>query len=197
MNFSFYKSILRSDMSIKIIPYTDKSFYITGNTRNHHNTIKLLGGKWRFLKQLNPKPHYSWLFGNTRRDQVQRWIDDLSLAQLLKKPSDDDISIVSSDTIISQSQVVYQRTEIFYLALTFILVLMMLNLYLYNRYNELLIALNSLEEVLIQHKLYSYPLFVPKSLFSQSAIGKELFNKLNISLLSHFGKEIISKYYSK
>jgi len=52
--------------------YTDKSFIVIGGTRPYKDKIKELGGTWNAKLRDGKK---AWVFPETKRKDVQEWID--------------------------------------------------------------------------------------------------------------------------
>lgn len=50
--------------------YSDKSFVITGNTKEHKDTLKELGGKWNSKLTCGS----GWIFSLTKRTEVEEWL---------------------------------------------------------------------------------------------------------------------------
>lgn len=54
--------------------YTDKCFILVGGTRPYKDKIKELGGTWNSKLKDGKK---AWVFPETKRDEVQRWLNDI------------------------------------------------------------------------------------------------------------------------
>lgn len=50
--------------------YSDKSFVITGNTKEHKDTLKDLGGKWNSKLTCGS----GWIFSLTKKKEVEEWL---------------------------------------------------------------------------------------------------------------------------
>ena len=53
------------DDSIEINDYTEKSFYVKGNTKDYKEQLKNLGGKWNGFKKF-------WIFPINKREEVEK-----------------------------------------------------------------------------------------------------------------------------
>lgn len=56
--------------------YTDKSFVISGNTKEHRTILKEMGGKWNS----NLSCGSGWIFTNARRKEVETWLKSIETA---------------------------------------------------------------------------------------------------------------------
>lgn len=65
-------------MSVYIEEYTARSFVVRGETRDHKDTLKSMGGKWngRLTDKSTNQKFGAWLFWTDKFDEVQAWIDD-------------------------------------------------------------------------------------------------------------------------
>lgn len=65
--------------AIRIIPYTDKSFVVVGDTKPHKDSIKNLGGKWNasLTNKETGEKFMGWIFflNKGKQNEVQNWID--------------------------------------------------------------------------------------------------------------------------
>lgn len=65
--------------AIRIIPYTDKSFVVIGDTKPHKDSIKNLGGKWNasLTNKETGEKFMGWIFflNKGKQNEVQNWID--------------------------------------------------------------------------------------------------------------------------
>lgn len=50
--------------------YSDKSFVITGNTKEHKDTLKDLGGKWNSKLTCGS----GWIFSLTKKKELEEWL---------------------------------------------------------------------------------------------------------------------------
>jgi hypothetical protein len=63
--------------NIYIEDYTPKSFVVRGETREHKDSIKALGGKWNsaLTDRESGDKFGAWLFWNEKRNDVQKWLE--------------------------------------------------------------------------------------------------------------------------
>ena len=65
--------------AVRIIPYTDKSFVVVGDTKPHKDSIKNLGGKWNasLTNKETGEKFMGWIFflNRGKQTEVQNWID--------------------------------------------------------------------------------------------------------------------------
>jgi len=54
--------------------YSDKSFAVYGETKEYKETLKSFGGKWN----QNLKDGAGWIFPNSKRSQVNKWLKSVS-----------------------------------------------------------------------------------------------------------------------
>ena len=59
-------------MSMNIINYSDKSFVVTGDTKQHKEELKKLGGKWNS----NLSCGAGWIFSLKSKEQVEKFINE-------------------------------------------------------------------------------------------------------------------------
>jgi hypothetical protein len=63
-------------MSVNIETYSDKSFVVRGDTREHKESLKAMGGKWnsRLTEKSSGEMFGAWIFWSDKRDLVKSWI---------------------------------------------------------------------------------------------------------------------------
>ena len=65
--------------AVRIIPYTEKSFVVVGDTKPHKDSIKNLGGKWNasLTNKETGEKFMGWIFflNKGKQNEVQNWID--------------------------------------------------------------------------------------------------------------------------
>lgn len=65
--------------AVRIIPYTEKSFVVVGDTKPHKESIKNLGGKWNasLTNKETGERFMGWIFflNKGKKNEVQNWID--------------------------------------------------------------------------------------------------------------------------
>ena len=62
---------------MEIKEYTEKSFVVLGETKNHKDTLKELGGKSNANLKVGP----GWIFSNNHKEKVETWLNDMSSTQ--------------------------------------------------------------------------------------------------------------------
>ena len=66
--------------AVRIIPYTEKSFVVVGDTKPHKDSIKNLGGKWNssLTNKETGEKFMGWIFflNKGKKNEVQNWIDN-------------------------------------------------------------------------------------------------------------------------
>jgi hypothetical protein len=63
--------------SVSIISYTEKSIVVVGDTKQHKDSLKTLGGKWNssLTNKETGEKFMGWIFYNSKRNEIQNWID--------------------------------------------------------------------------------------------------------------------------
>jgi hypothetical protein len=63
--------------SIFIEEYSPKSFVVRGDTRDHKESLKALGGKWNsgLTDKQSGDKFGAWLFWNDKQKEIKDWID--------------------------------------------------------------------------------------------------------------------------
>ncbi len=56
--------------------YTEKSIVVRGETRDHKEDLKTLGGKWnaKLTDKSTQEQFGGWIFPTTKQDQVKKWL---------------------------------------------------------------------------------------------------------------------------
>lgn len=81
---------------ITITDYSEKSFVVRGETRQHKETIKALGGKWNS----NLKDGSGWIFPVSKKAAVKEWINTGECSvNVTKRPTERYEQASSSNTI--------------------------------------------------------------------------------------------------
>jgi hypothetical protein len=62
---------------VYIEDYTAKSFVVRGETREHKDSLKSLGGKWNsaLTDRESGDKFGAWLFWNEKRNDIQKWLE--------------------------------------------------------------------------------------------------------------------------
>ena len=58
--------IVKSDIGIKIVNYSEKSFAVIGNTKPIKDTLKSMGGKFNMYLTVG----CGWIFSNDKKEKV-------------------------------------------------------------------------------------------------------------------------------
>ena len=63
--------------NVYIEDYTAKSFVVRGETREHKDSLKSLGGKWNsaLTDRESGDKFGAWLFWNEKRNDIQKWLE--------------------------------------------------------------------------------------------------------------------------
>lgn len=65
---------------IFIEDYSDKSFVVRGETKEHKDALKTLGGKWN----ANLKGSGGWIFSKARKEDVERYLESGTLKRTIR-----------------------------------------------------------------------------------------------------------------
>jgi len=68
--------------------YSEKSFVISGETKNFKEELKSIGGKWNS----NLKDGPGWIFSNKRKEKVQKWLIDEPISSESSDISEGEVS---------------------------------------------------------------------------------------------------------
>jgi len=71
--------------------YTDKSFVISGNTKEYRTILKEMGGKWNS----NLSCGSGWIFPNSKRNEVETWLKSIE-----KDPPVKPTTVVSTEVLV-------------------------------------------------------------------------------------------------
>jgi hypothetical protein len=71
--------------------YTDKSFVISGNTKEYRTILKEMGGKWNS----NLSCGSGWIFTNSKRNELETWLKSIE-----KDPPVKPTTIVSTEVLV-------------------------------------------------------------------------------------------------
>jgi len=65
--------------------YTEKSIVVRGETRDHKQELKNLGGKWngKLTDKSTQEQFGGWIFPTSKQDQVKKWLADVGGATLM------------------------------------------------------------------------------------------------------------------
>ena len=60
--------------------YTEKSIVVRGDTRDHKEELKTLGGKWnsKLTDNSTQEQFGGWIFPTTKQEQVKKWLESVS-----------------------------------------------------------------------------------------------------------------------
>lgn len=95
--------------------YTEKSIVVRGETRDHKEDLKTLGGKWnpKLTDKSTQEQFGGWIFPITKKEQVKKWL--ASVTNSVVPPSTPQITPratpKSSDSTIERIEMGIQRIE--------------------------------------------------------------------------------------
>lgn len=67
---------------MNIVNYSDKSFVITGNTKDFKDELKELGGRWNSKLTCGS----GWVFSLTRKKELESWLEKKSITPMPLQP---------------------------------------------------------------------------------------------------------------
>jgi hypothetical protein len=65
---------------MNIEDYTEKSFVVFGETKNHKETMKEMGGKYNSNLKVGP----GWVFSKSNKEKVEEWLNSVSISKPTK-----------------------------------------------------------------------------------------------------------------
>jgi hypothetical protein len=71
----------QNQMDLVIVPYTDRSFILTGDTKAYVENLKKMNGKWgpnKWTDKTTGARFSGWMFGNGRLEEVQAFIEGVN-----------------------------------------------------------------------------------------------------------------------
>jgi hypothetical protein len=100
--------------------YTEKSIVVHGETRDHKEELKTLGGKWnaKLTDKSTQEQFGGWIFPTTKQEQVKKWLASVgnsvvptSTPQITPRVTTPRATPKSSDSPIERIEMGIQRIE--------------------------------------------------------------------------------------
>ena len=86
---------------MKLSQYSDKSFVITGNTKEHKESLKEMGGKWNSKLSCGP----GWIFSLVKKKDVETWLQKQPLLTTCSDEETTTFNPISSSTPPQKNEV--------------------------------------------------------------------------------------------
>ena len=93
--------------------YTEKSIVVRGETRDHNEELKNLGGKWngKLTDKSNQEQFGGWIFPTTKQEQVKKWLASVTTSAVPTSTPQITTRSKSSDSNIERIEMGIQRIE--------------------------------------------------------------------------------------